>query len=41
MARGVFICGVGVETVLVGNVGYVLVGDADGAMDGESLCTDD
>ena len=41
MARGVVLCGVGVETVVVGNVDDVLVGDANGVMDGEALGIND
>ena len=40
MAQGVVVCGVGLETVVVGDVVGVLVGDADGVMDGESFGTD-
>jgi len=40
-ARGVVVCVVGVETVVVGNVVGVLVGDANSVMYGEALGTDD
>ena len=40
MAQGVVVCGVGLETVVVGDVVGVLVGDADGVMDGESFGID-
>ena len=41
IAQGVVICGVGVETMVVGKVVGVLVGDVDGVTDGELLGTDD
>ena len=41
MAWGVVVCEVGVETVVVRNVDDMLVGDANGVMNGEALGIDD